>query len=80
MPEVKKAVKTIMVYKYCDRCGEEMHFTGQTLLSSPPQHIHVCEKCGYTDTCPNVYPYLLYEQEEDGEEIQRKAFTRRTKG
>lgn len=78
MPEIKKAVQTVMVYKYCDRCGKEMHFTGQTLLTSPPKHIHVCPECGYTEPCDSIYPYLLYQQEDDGEEIQRKAFRRST--
>ena len=61
-----------MVRKFCDLCGGEMVFTGDTILTSPPFHVHKCKECGQTELCKSVYPYLLHE-EENGTEIKRRV-------
>lgn len=62
-------VKTFEVHKYCDKCGTEMTFTGETLLSNPLQYVHMCEKCGKKDTFLQKYPCIEYK------EVQRNPIT-----
>ena len=45
---------------YCDKCGTEMYFSGEVLLSYPPQFPHVCPKCGFMITTKEQYPKLKY--------------------
>lgn len=46
----------------CDECGRgEMKHTGQTLLSSPPQHVHACDSCGHEQTFRGItYPTIRW--------------------
>ena len=45
---------------YCDKCGTEMYFSGEVLLSYPPQFPHICPKCGFKITTKEQYPKLKY--------------------
>ena len=56
-------VKTIEVRQYCDKCGEELTFTGEVLLSYPEKYVHRCEKCGHTEWFPKSYPCIEYKEQ-----------------
>lgn len=62
-------VKTIEVHQYCDKCGEELTFTGEVLLSYPEKYVHKCNKCGNTEWFPKSYPCIEYK------EVQKNAIT-----
>ena len=59
-----KEVKVYMDRLYCDKCGEEMEFTGMVLTSYPPRYPHSCPKCGHRETLKDKYPKVRYEQYE----------------
>lgn len=57
MPVIEQEVKTVCLHYFCDTCGNgEMHSTGETLLSNPPQYPHVCGNCGATAILLKSYP------------------------
>lgn len=60
--EKEVEVKTVEVRQYCDKCGEEMRFTGETLLSNPPKYVHKCNKCGNSTWCSKSYPCIEYRE------------------
>lgn len=62
-------VKTIKVRQYCDKCGGELIFTGEVLLSYPEKYVHKCEKCGHTEWFPKSYPCIEYK------EVQKNSIT-----
>lgn len=62
-------VKTIEVHQYCDKCGEELTFTGEVLLSYPEKYVHKCEKCGHTEWFSKSYPCIEYK------EVQKNPIT-----
>lgn len=42
----------------CDACGGTLVFTGEVLLSSPPQFPHKCDKCGIVrNVLDRPYPH-----------------------
>lgn len=53
-------VKTIEVRQYCDKCGGELVFTGEVLLTNPEKYVHKCDKCGHTEWFPKSYPCIEY--------------------
>ncbi len=54
-------VKVQQVKYICDYCGKgEMKHTGETLLSYPPQHIHICDNCGRGGRYSCIYPNIEY--------------------
>lgn len=55
-------VKTYEVHQYCDKCGEELTFTSEVLLSYPEKYVHKCEKCGNTEWFPKSYPCIEYKE------------------
>lgn len=55
-------VKTVEVRQYCDKCGEELTFTGEVLLTNPEKYVHRCEKCGNTEWFPKSYPCIEYKE------------------
>lgn len=55
-------VKTIEVRQYCDKCGTELTFTGEVLLSNPEKYVHKCNKCGNTEWYPKSYPCVEYKE------------------
>jgi uncharacterized Zn finger protein len=57
----KTEVKTFAERLYCDKCGEEMKFTGTVLCSHPPQYPHQCPNCGYRETTTTQYPHVYFE-------------------
>ena len=57
----KTEVKTFEERLYCDKCGEEMKFTGMALCSYPMQYPHQCPNCGHRETTMVQYPYIYYE-------------------
>lgn len=67
--EKEVEVKTVEVRQYCDKCGEEMKFTGETLLSNPPKYVHKCNKCGNSTWCSKSYPSIEYR------EVQKNPIT-----
>lgn len=48
---------------FCD-CGEEMEFTGRTLMTFPPQYVHKCKSCGEEARLASQYPYISFESKE----------------
>lgn len=57
--EKEKEVKAYKITYLCDKCGEEVKFTGITLMSYPPQYEHKC-KCGETYYLKKSYPSVKY--------------------
>lgn len=55
-------VKTVEVRQYCDKCGEELTFTGEVLLSYPEKYVHKCNKCGNTEWFPKSYPCIEHKE------------------
>ena len=55
-------VKPVEVRQYCDKCGTELIFTGEVLLSYPEKYVHKCEKCGNTEWFPKSYPCIEYKE------------------
>lgn len=45
---------------YCDKCGTEMYFSGEVLLSFPPKFPYVCPKCGFKIATKEQYPKLKH--------------------
>lgn len=62
-------MKSFEVHKYCDKCGTELTFTGEVLLSYPEKYVHKCEKCGHTEWFPKSYPCIEYK------EVKKNAIT-----
>lgn len=57
--EVEQRVNSYEVKYYC-RCGEEMTFTGRSLMSYPPQYPHKCDTCGSIQNLKNKYPMMKW--------------------
>lgn len=56
--ETEIKIKHFEVKQYCDKCGEELKFTGEVLLSNPEKYVHKCEKCGNTEWLDKKYPCI----------------------
>lgn len=67
--EKQTEVKSYEVHQYCDKCGEELTFTGEVLLSNPAKYVHICEKCKNYEWLPKKYPCIEYK------EVQRNPIT-----
>lgn len=50
-------VKTIKVYKKCDRCGGVMENNGKVTRGYPSLYAHVCNNCGRSEYYEKEYPY-----------------------
>lgn len=55
-------MKSFEVHKYCDKCGTELTFTGEILLSNPEKYVHICEKCKNYEWLPKKYPCIEYKE------------------
>lgn len=56
-------VKTYKEKLICEKCGGEMEATGEAHLTNPPQFLHLCQSCGYTESIRGIkYPTLHYEE------------------
>ena len=62
-------MKSFEVHQYCDKCGEELTFTGEVLLSNPEKYVHKCNKCGNTEWHSKSYPCIEYK------EVQKNPIT-----
>lgn len=62
-------MKSFEVHKYCDKCGTELTFTGEVLLSNPAKYVHICEKCKNYEWLPKSYPCIEYK------EVKKNAIT-----
>lgn len=60
--EKQTEVKSYEVHQYCDKCGEELTFTGEVLLSNPEKYVHKCNKCGNTEWFSKSYPCIEYKE------------------
>ena len=60
--EKQTEVKSFEVRQYCDKCGEELTFTGEVLLSYPEKYVHKCKKCGNTKWFTKSYPCIEYKE------------------
>lgn len=60
MPEQRYELTPYGVKYMCDDCGNEMHYTGQMLMSSPPQFVHACF-CGVQKNLNDKYPVVRWE-------------------
>ena len=67
--EKQTEVKSYEVHQYCDKCGEELTFTGEVLLSNPEKYVHICEKCKNYEWLPKKYPSIEYK------EVQKNPIT-----
>ena len=67
--EKQTEVKSYEVHQYCDKCGEELIFTGEVLLSNPGKYVHKCNKCGNVEWLPKKYPCIEYK------EVQKNPIT-----
>jgi hypothetical protein len=48
----------------CDRCKEGcMVGTNVANLTHPPQHIHRCDVCGWTEAFTKTYPHVEFHHE-----------------
>ena len=62
--EVRKEVRTYSVRLMCGNCnGGEMHPTGATLLTSPPQYPHKCLRCNKESVERKRYPFTEYKSD-----------------
>lgn len=52
-------VKAYKVSFYCDKCGEEVAFTGFVAMSYPPKYKHICD-CGEMYYLDNQYPKIEF--------------------
>jgi hypothetical protein len=66
MSETRTEVRPVEIDYVCDACGVgHMRSTGISLMSSPPQYPHKCDKCGAEQTFTNArYPRVMYEKRE----------------
>ena len=55
-------MKSFEIHKYCDKCGTELKFTGEILLSNPEKYVHICEKCKNYEWLPKKYPCIEYKE------------------
>jgi hypothetical protein len=60
--EKQTEVKSFEVHQYCDKCGTELTFTGEVLLSNPAKYVHKCNKCGNTEWYSKSYPCVEYKE------------------
>lgn len=58
--ESRFEAKTYVVKYFCEPCsrkgGGEFIYSGRTMLTSPPQYQHVCNRCGETKLLLKQYP------------------------
>lgn len=52
--------KVYKVMQFCDKCGEELVFTGEVLTSNPAKYVHRCPKCSNTEWLSTSYPCIEY--------------------
>lgn len=57
--EKEKQVFAYKVSFYCDKCKNEVGYTGYVGMSSPPKFQHKC-KCGETYWLDKSYPTIVY--------------------
>ena len=64
MYEERVEVVQVMVILRCECGGEMSACSGVALMTNPPQHPHVCNKCGVKSHVAggNIYPYIKYEE------------------
>ena len=48
--------KLFLTDLFCLHCDTPMKYSGNSLLSSPPQHIYVCVRCGRKHLTTKHYP------------------------
>jgi len=58
MKEKKIIDKMYEISYLCDECNTELIFTGDILLSFPPQYVHICNKCKTTKNLDKIYPCI----------------------
>lgn len=56
MDKVYFDIREKSVHVFCSNCDKEMIFTGNSLLSNPPQYIHCCIGCGRKYLSDFIYP------------------------
>lgn len=55
-------VQTYKEILICDKCGNAMEWTGETLYSYPAQYPHYCQ-CGHKENVRgHTYPNIQYEE------------------
>jgi hypothetical protein len=47
--------------RYVCKCGNEMEYTGQMLMSDPPQFVHLCNECNSKENLREKYPTVRWE-------------------
>lgn len=57
-------VKAYKVKYYCNKCSQEVKFTGNIGMSCPPTYIHKCE-CGETYYLKREYPFIDFREKEE---------------
>jgi hypothetical protein len=61
MVEVKKEIKTFMVYAMCG-CGGKYEPANIQYDTLPPQYLYTCNKCGDRKIFNDSYPKITYEE------------------
>ena len=59
--EIKKEVKTFLVYYECTNCETGKLRPETMLMCNPPKWVHECTECGKAETFTVKYPYTTYE-------------------
>lgn len=57
----KQEIKTFVETLICDKCGEQMVFTGEGLLTYPPKFPHICMGCQNKTVEEKIYPSTSHE-------------------
>jgi hypothetical protein len=65
--EKRIPLKVTQVVLYCDECdGGQMKNSGVMLTTHPPWYPHQCDKCDYIQKYRKSYPYIDYEEDDNG--------------
>ena len=57
----KQEVRTFILNLLCDKCGSQMVFKGNGLMTYPPKFPHICMECGKEVITDKIYPATEYE-------------------
>lgn len=56
---------THVVRAYCEHCGGELKFNGETYNLKTKKYAHVCTECGEENLLVEIFPYQFVTEEEE---------------
>jgi hypothetical protein len=62
MPEEHTRVYSYEIAYRCKQCDELMRYTGESLMSNPPQYVHNCTN-GHREHLRKMYPRIDFFKE-----------------